>query len=55
MKKQKIKIPSLKFNSDWFHCPKCGWEYPGPLLVKGDVAANTRCQKCGNSYLVRNS
>lgn len=48
-----IQIPNLKFNSDYFKCPKCGWQYPGPLLVKGDVAPTTRCQNCGHSYLVR--
>lgn len=53
MKTNEIKIPTLKFNSDYFMCPKCGWEYPGPLLVRGDVAASTPCQKCGHSYLVR--
>lgn len=50
--KKKI-IPTVKFNSDFFQCPRCGWKYPGPLLVKGNVASNTKCQKCGNSYLVR--
>ncbi len=41
MKKNEIiKIPTLKFNSEYFHCPKCGWEYPGPMLVKGDSAPN---------------
>lgn len=55
MKKEskKLIIPSLKFNSNYFKCPRCGWQYPGPLLVNGDVAPTTKCQKCGNSYLVR--
>lgn len=55
MKKKikKMNIPTLKFNSDYFECPKCGWMYPGPLLVKGDVASTTKCQNCGHSYLVR--
>lgn len=50
---QKKVVPTLKFNSDYFRCPRCGWKYPEPLLVKGDVASSTRCQNCGNSYLVR--
>ena len=50
---QKLEIPTLKFNSDYFECPKCGWRYPGPLLIKGDIAPSTPCQNCGNSYLVR--
>ena len=55
MKKEKvIKIPTLKFNSEYFHCPKCGWVYPGPLLIKGDSAPTTRCQNCGHIGLVRN-
>lgn len=57
MKKIKVKtieIPTLKFNSEYFHCPVCGWEYPGPMLVKGDSAPNTRCQQCGHLGLVRN-
>lgn len=45
-------IPSMKFRSDYFKCPRCGWQYPGPRLVKGDVA-QTPCEKCGFSYLVR--
>jgi transcription elongation factor Elf1 len=51
--KKKITIPTLKFNSNYFKCPRCGWQYPGPLLIKGDIAPNTQCQNCGNSYLVR--
>lgn len=50
---EKVRIPTLVFRSDYFLCPKCGWQYPGPLLIKGDVAPTTRCQRCGNSYLVR--
>ncbi len=50
---KKIHVPDLKFNSEYFKCPKCGWQYPGPLLVKGDVAAYTQCQRCGHSYLIR--
>lgn len=48
-----FNLPTLKFNSDFFKCPKCGWKYPGPLLIKGDVAPNTKCGNCGHSYLVR--
>ena len=36
------------------YCPICGWEYPGPLLIKGDFAPTTKCQKCGHVGLVRN-
>lgn len=52
-KKQSVIMPTLKFNSEYFKCPRCGWQYPGPLLVKGDVAPNTPCKNCGHSYLVR--
>lgn len=58
MKKEEkvILIPNLKFNSDYFHCPVpgCGWVYPGPLLIKGDYAPTTKCQRCGHVGLVRN-
>lgn len=55
MKKERtnVTIPTLKFNSDYFQCPKCGWKYPGPLLIKGDVAPTTKCQKCGHTGLKR--
>ena len=46
------KIPTLKFNSDYFYCPRCKWETAGPLLVKGDVAEKA-CENCGHSYLLR--
>lgn len=46
-------IPTLKFNSEYFKCPRCDWRYPGPMKVNGDVAPNTRCENCGHSYLVR--
>jgi len=54
MKKEKQfpRIPTLKFNSDYFKCPRCGWTTPGPRLVKGDIA-HTPCEECGHSYLVR--
>jgi len=57
MKKKIIHLPSvptLKLASEYFHCPRCGWEYPGPIKTSGDVAPNTACQNCGHSYLVRN-
>lgn len=55
MKKTKaIQIPTLTFNSEYFHCPKCGWVYPGPLLIKGDSAPTTKCNNCGHVGLVRN-
>ena len=47
-------IPTLKFNSDYFHCPVCGWEYPGPLRILGDSAPTTKCERCGHVGLVRN-
>lgn len=52
MKKKTTIIPTLKFNSDYFRCPRCGWETSGPRLVKGDIA-QTPCENCGHSYLVR--
>lgn len=56
MKKNRVKIeiPTLKLNSDYFHCPKCNWVYPGPLLIKGDYAPTTKCQNCGHVGLERN-
>lgn len=53
MEKKKIVIPTLTFNGDYFKCPKCGWIYPGPLRVLGNVAHGTPCQQCGNSTLER--
>jgi len=50
----KIEIPTLKFNSDYFHCPHCGWPYPDRLLIKGDLAPTKKCQECGYVGLVRN-
>lgn len=50
---QIVQIPTLVFHSDYFHCPRCGWKYPDPLLIKGDVAPTTPCQNCKHSYLVR--
>lgn len=48
---KQISIPTLKFNSDYFQCPRCGWK-KGPVLVKGDIA-HAPCGNCGHSYLVR--
>lgn len=45
-------IPTLIFHSDYFECPICTWQYPGPLRVKGDYA-QIRCQNCGHFGLVR--
>ncbi len=53
-KKKRRSVPTLVFNSNYFHCPRCGWEYPGPLLIKGDVAPTTKCENCGHVGLVRN-
>lgn len=50
--KKRLVVPEIKLNSDYFKCPRCGWEYPGPLLVLGNIAEH-ECEKCGNSYLVR--
>ncbi len=47
------QIPTLKFNSEYFQCPICGWQYPGPLRIKGDTAPTTKCQNCGHIGLVR--
>jgi len=49
---EKVVIPTLKFNSDYFKCPKCGWTTSGPRLVSGDIA-HTPCESCGHSYLMR--
>lgn len=51
--KQKNLIPTLKFRSEYFKCPVCGWQYPGPLLIKGESAPSTKCEKCGHVGLVR--
>lgn len=54
MKKlENTQIPTLEFNSDYFQCPRCGWKYPGPMLVQGDKAVYTKCENCGHPYLVR--
>lgn len=49
-KSQKVIIPSIKFNSEYFKCPKCG--YAEPRLVKGDVSTSP-CPECGHSPLYR--
>ncbi len=49
-KATKVKIPDLKFNSEYFKCPNCG--YSEPRLVKGDVAYSP-CPRCGSSPLYR--
>ena len=48
----KIEIPTLKFNSQCFICPICGWTSE-PLLIKGDYAPTTKCQQCGHVGLRR--
>lgn len=50
--KEKVKIPSATMFSEYFKCPRCGWTTDGSRLVRGDVA-QTPCEKCGHSYLVR--
>ena len=52
-RRKTLTIPTLTLRSEYFYCPKCGWMYPGPLLIKGDVAPNTKCEQCGHYYLVR--
>lgn len=47
----KLEIPTLKFNSEYFKCPACGWSTP--LLVKGDSAPNTKCENCGHIGMYR--
>ena len=51
---KKVRIPSMKFNSNYFKCgrPGCDYVTDGPRLVKGNIA-QTPCPKCGFSYLVR--
>lgn len=51
-KKLKImkKIPNLKFNSEYFKCPRC--EYAEARLVKGDVS-HTPCPQCGYPTMYR--
>lgn len=46
----KVKIPTLKFNSDWFECPKCGYKEMRKVL--GDIAY-APCPECGHSPLYR--
>lgn len=48
-----MDIPTVRFNSEYFKCPNCGWQYPGPLLILGDRAPTTKCKKCGHVGLVR--
>ncbi len=46
-----VKIPTLKFNSEYFKCPVCGWATP--LRVLGDSAPNSRCEECRHVGLYR--
>ncbi|MBD5479737.1 MAG: hypothetical protein HDR14_10695 [Lachnospiraceae bacterium] len=48
--KNKTMIPTLKFNSDWFECRKCG--YKEMRLVLGDISSSP-CPECGNSPMYR--
>ncbi len=52
MKKATV-IPTLKFKSDYFFCPKCGWITDGPMRVLGDYAQTTVCKNCGHVGLER--
>lgn len=44
------EIPTVKFNSEYFKCSKCG--YAEARLILGDVSY-TPCPKCGNSPMYR--
>lgn len=46
----RINIPNLEFNSDWFECRKCGNKEM--RLVLGDISPSP-CSKCGNSPMYR--
>lgn len=46
----KIVIPTLKFNSDWFECRKCGNMEMRRVL--GDISQEP-CSECGNSPMYR--
>lgn len=50
MKLREKEIPTLKFNSEYFKCPKCG--YAEPRLILGDVS-HTPCPECGNKTMIR--
>lgn len=51
MKKNgKNNIPTFKFNSDCFECPKCG--YQEMRRVKGDISYSP-CSNCGNPTMIR--
>ena len=48
--KKEVIIPTLKFNSEYFKCPKCG--YAEARLILGDVST-TPCPECGHSPMYR--
>lgn len=50
--KKLIRIPNVKMYSDYFRCPRCGWQTEGPILVRGDVIAK-ECENCGFEKLER--
>lgn len=45
-----LDIPTLKFNSDYFKCPACGYAELRKIL--GDVSY-TPCPDCGHSPMYR--
>lgn len=49
-KARKNNIPTLKFNSDWFVCPKCGYQEMRRVL--GDISYSP-CPNCGNTIMIR--
>ena len=49
-KSKQFIIPTLKFNSEYFKCPRCGYAEPRKIL--GDVS-NTPCPECGHPQMYR--
>lgn len=49
-KRKNTFIPTLKFNSDWFECRKCG--YKEMRRVLGDISSSP-CPICGSSPMYR--
>ena len=43
--------PKVSVN-ECYQCPKCGWTHPNTSALSENTAKHTRCQSCGNSYLV---
>lgn len=49
-REKEIRIPTLKFNSDWFECRKCGHKEMRRVL--GDVSYSP-CSECRNVPMYR--